>query len=81
MRRARHIQLAFSNVAVRPGSGEFAWQPGVVTQAVADGRWLLIEDVDRAPLEVTGRSDASPPTSPLAPTLTRMRTCAPAHGR
>ena len=34
------------------GSGEFAWQPGVVSQAVADGRWLLLEDVDRAPLEV-----------------------------
>jgi len=32
--------------------GEFVWQPGVVTQAVAQGRWLLLEDVDRAPLEV-----------------------------
>ena len=34
------------------GAGEFAWQPGVVSQAVAHGRWLLLEDVDRAPLEV-----------------------------
>ena len=34
------------------GSGAFAWQPGVVSQAVRDGRWLLLEDVDRAPLEV-----------------------------
>ena len=33
-------------------AGEFEWQPGVVTQAVAQGRWLLLEDVDRAPLEV-----------------------------
>jgi len=32
--------------------GEFAWQPGVVTQAVAEGRWLVIEDADRAPFEV-----------------------------
>lgn len=34
--------------------GEFTWQAGVVTQAVAQGRWLLLEDVDRAPLEVVG---------------------------
>ena len=34
------------------GAGEFAWQPGVVSQAVAHGRWLVLEDVDRAPLEV-----------------------------
>ena len=34
------------------GSGEFAWQPGVVSQAVSDGRWLVLEDIDRAPLEV-----------------------------
>ena len=34
------------------GAGEFTWQPGVVSQAVANGRWLLLEDVDRAPLEV-----------------------------
>ena len=33
-------------------AGEFAWQPGVVSQAVTQGRWLLLEDVDRAPLEV-----------------------------
>ena len=32
--------------------GEFRWQPGVVTQAVTQGRWLLLEDVDRAPMEV-----------------------------
>ena len=32
--------------------GEFLWQPGVVTQAALSGRWLVIEDVDRVPLEV-----------------------------
>ncbi|RYE96998.1 MAG: AAA family ATPase, partial [Methanobacteriota archaeon] len=32
--------------------GEFAWQPGAITQAVQQGRWVLIEDIDRAPLEV-----------------------------
>ena len=32
--------------------GELRWQPGVVTQAALAGRWLVVEDVDRAPLEV-----------------------------
>ena len=32
--------------------GELQWQPGVVTQAALAGRWLVVEDVDRAPLEV-----------------------------
>jgi midasin len=32
--------------------GEFAWQPGPLTQAVAQGRWLLVEDVNLAPAEV-----------------------------
>jgi len=32
--------------------GEFRWQPGAVTAAVQQGRWVLVEDVDRAPFEV-----------------------------
>ena len=32
--------------------GEFTWQPGVLTTAVLQGRWILIEDLDRAPAEV-----------------------------
>lgn len=36
--------------ADRPG--EFVWQPGVITEAVLAGRWVVIEDVDRAPFEV-----------------------------
>lgn len=34
----------------RPGS--FSWRPGVLTTAVKEGRWVLIEDLDRAPNEV-----------------------------
>ncbi|KAF3482737.1 midasin [Arthroderma uncinatum] len=33
-------------------SGSFKWQPGVLTQAAREGRWILIEDLDRAPAEV-----------------------------
>ncbi|CAH0485031.1 unnamed protein product [Peronospora farinosa] len=32
--------------------GEFTWQPGALTTAVLAGRWVLIEDIDRAPFEV-----------------------------
>ncbi|KAL4440107.1 hypothetical protein ABPG75_003108 [Micractinium tetrahymenae] len=32
--------------------GEFVWQPGPLTQAVAQGRWVLIEDINLAPAEV-----------------------------
>lgn len=32
--------------------GEFAWQPGPLAQAVAGGRWLVLEDVDMAPPDV-----------------------------
>jgi midasin len=32
--------------------GEFAWQPGPLTQAVTEGRWVLIEDINMAPPDV-----------------------------
>jgi len=32
--------------------GEFVWRPGVLTQAVTRGHWVLLEDVDHAPMEV-----------------------------
>ncbi|KAK5102720.1 AAA ATPase midasin [Lithohypha guttulata] len=35
------------------GTG-FQWQPGVLTKAIQEGRWVLIEDIDRAPAEVMG---------------------------
>ncbi|SMY22660.1 unnamed protein product [Zymoseptoria tritici ST99CH_1A5] len=34
--------------------GSFVWRPGVLTTAVQEGRWVLIEDLDRAPNEVLG---------------------------
>lgn len=32
--------------------GEFRWQPGAIMQAVTSGRWVVVEDIDRAPFEV-----------------------------
>ena len=32
--------------------GSFCWRPGVLTTAVKEGRWVVIEDIDRAPPEI-----------------------------
>jgi midasin len=32
--------------------GTFEWRNGVLTTAVKEGRWILIEDIDKAPTEV-----------------------------
>jgi AAA domain (dynein-related subfamily)/Midasin AAA lid domain len=32
--------------------GEFLWQHGVITQAVIRGHWLVIEDIDKVPIEI-----------------------------
>ncbi|XP_042126882.1 midasin [Peromyscus maniculatus bairdii] len=32
--------------------GEFVWQPGTLTQAATKGYWILLEDIDYAPLDV-----------------------------
>ena len=34
--------------------GSFIWQPGILTRAMEEGKWVVIEDIDRAPSEVTG---------------------------
>ena len=34
--------------------GSFTWSPGVLTTAVQEGRWVFIEDLDRAPQEIIG---------------------------
>ena len=52
--------------------GELLWQPGVITQAALSGRWLIIEDVDKAPLEVAAA---------LSALLERRRLYLPERGR
>lgn len=32
--------------------GKFVWQPGTLTKAVSQGLWILLEDIDHAPLDV-----------------------------
>ena len=32
--------------------GEFKWENGVLTHCMLNGKWLLIEDIDLAPVEI-----------------------------
>ncbi|PHH82763.1 hypothetical protein CDD82_4928 [Ophiocordyceps australis] len=53
----------------KPGS--FQWRPGVLTTAVKEGRWVLVEDLDRAPTEVL---------STLLPLIERRELLIPSRG-
>lgn len=51
--------------------GSFCWQPGVLTTAVKEGRWILIEDFDRTPNEIV---------SALLPLIERGELLVPSRG-
>ncbi|KAK7422363.1 AAA ATPase midasin [Neonectria punicea] len=53
----------------KPGS--FQWRAGVLTTAVREGRWVLVEDLDRAPTEVL---------SALLPLIERNELLIPSRG-
>ena len=44
------LLLGMYTSGLTPGS--FTWRPGVLATAVKEGRWVVIEDLDRAPVEV-----------------------------
>ncbi|KAK8720350.1 hypothetical protein OTU49_013389, partial [Cherax quadricarinatus] len=54
-----------------PTPGEFIWRPGSLTQAVTKGYWLLLEDLDYAPMDVI---------SILLPLLESKTLSLPGHG-
>ncbi|KNC81071.1 hypothetical protein SARC_06594 [Sphaeroforma arctica JP610] len=51
--------------------GEFRWQPGVLTQAMRSGKWLIVEDIDLAPIDVL---------SVLVPVLEKREVFIPGRG-
>lgn len=53
----------------KPGS--FEWSPGILTKAVKEGRWVLIEDIDKAPTEIL---------SVLLPVLEKRELLIPSRG-
>lgn len=51
--------------------GQFVWRAGVLTEAVLKGHWIVLEDLDLAPMEVV---------SALAPLLQTSTLSLPGHG-
>lgn len=49
---AKMLIGTYSTAVDCPGS--FEWRPGVLATAVREGRWVLVEDIDKAPTEVLG---------------------------
>lgn len=45
-------KLLLGMYATDTSPGSFTWCPGVLTKAVTEGRWVMIEDLDRAPIEI-----------------------------
>ncbi|KAI8805304.1 P-loop containing nucleoside triphosphate hydrolase protein, partial [Cladochytrium replicatum] len=45
-------KILLGSYVCTPTPGVFQWQPGILTTAVVEGRWILIEDIDLAPTEV-----------------------------
>ncbi|KAI9714101.1 MAG: hypothetical protein M1828_001222 [Chrysothrix sp. TS-e1954] len=43
------MKLLFGVYTTGPQPGSFQWNPGVLTTAIREGRWVLIEDLDRIP--------------------------------
>ncbi len=56
--------------SITPGS--FSWRPGVLTTAVMEGKWVLIEDLDRAPKDII---------STLLPLIERRELLVPNWGK
>ena len=52
--------------------GAFTWQPGILTEAVREGHWIVIEDIDKAPAEIL---------SALLPLLERRELFVPHLGK
>ena len=47
------IKLLLGVYTSEKSPGSFTWRPGILTQAVLEGRWVIVEDIDRAPAEIT----------------------------
>ena len=48
------IKLLLGVYTSEKSPGSFSWRPGILTQAVLEGRWVIVEDIDRAPSEIAG---------------------------
>lgn len=66
-----YIQALLGTYHCTEVPGEFVWRPGILTRAVTEGCWALLEDIDYAPMDVV---------SILLPLLERGVLSIPGHG-
>ncbi|KAJ2862548.1 AAA ATPase midasin [Coemansia aciculifera] len=45
-------KVLLGNYVTTQKAGDFEWRPGLLTTAVTQGQWVLIEDIDLAPADV-----------------------------
>jgi midasin len=45
-------KMLLGTYASTSNPGEFTWLPGILTKAVTHGKWVILEDIDRAPSDV-----------------------------
>lgn len=50
--RCNLIQTLVGSYCCTDIAGQFRWQPGLLTKAVKEGHWLLLEDLDFASADV-----------------------------
>lgn len=65
------VKILVGTYSVGDKPGSFEWRPGVLTIAVKEGRWVLVEDIDKAPTDVL---------SVLLPLLEKRELLIPSRG-
>ena len=66
-----YIQSLLGTYVCTDSPGEFIWQSGSLLRAVVEGHWIILEDIDYAPMDVV---------SVLIPLLESRTLSIPAHG-
>ena len=66
-----YVQTLLGTYQCTEVAGEFVWQAGSLTRAVINGHWVLLEDLDYAPMDVI---------SLLVPLLESRTLSLPGHG-
>lgn len=65
------VKILVGTYSLGDKPGSFEWCPGILTVAVREGRWVLIEDIDKAPTDVL---------SVLLPLLEKRELLIPSRG-
>jgi len=65
------LQMLIGTYRCTDVPGQFVWQPGLLLCAVTEGHWLLLEDLDCAPMDIV---------SVLVPLLETGTLSVPGHG-